>query len=311
MLRISAQLIKDEFDTRGIPNYIVSEKANILRYQTADGLWHLTRSSLPEKTPGSAVAIARNKLASDEIARACEVPVLPIHYGEDEIEIAAFIARCGSVVVKPLDASHGQGITLGITDLESYRAAAERALQYSDLFFLQQQITGEDYRLFMIDYELGAATRRDHAYVIGDGASSLAQLIDAENQSQHRSPEYGTLLHTIDVEAAQFYLKDAYEHKIPAKEERVQVVGVANIGAGGVAVDVTATVPDAMVQDAKRLLEYINMPTAGVDFMTDAKTGQYYFIEVNASPNFSMHMMPNIGLPQPVAQQFVDWLMQA
>ena len=310
MLRISAQLIKDEFDARGIPCEVISEESSILRYQTDDGDWHITRSSLSEKSSGAAVVICQNKLATDDVATKCGLPVLPTYYGDDRAEIEAFINQHGSVVVKPLDASHGHGVTINVTNMAKYDQAAAHALQFSDTIFLQKQAKGSDYRILIINYELAAATRRDHASVVGDGQHTLAELIEIENNSGNRIEEYGTKPNKIDVAAAQFFLEDRYTQEVPAKDQRVQVVGVANIGAGGTATDVTDSVAPAMVKDAIAVLQYLRLPTAGVDFMQDPNSEGYSFIEINPSPNFSMHTSPHFGSAQPVAQRYVDWLLQ-
>jgi cyanophycin synthetase len=68
----------------------------------------------------------------------------------------------------------------------------------------------------------------------------------------------------------------------------------------------------SVIRIAEKILEcFKGLAVIGVDFITPDITRDqggvaYGIIEVNANPGLSMHMMPAIGDPQPVARYVAD-----
>src|SRR5699024_9747491 len=82
------------------------------------------------------------------------------------------------LVVKPIDGNHGRGITVNIQNYEDAVDAFHAAKEVSRRIIIEKYITGEDYRLLVINNVLVAAAKRTPAHVIGDGKSTIQQLID-------------------------------------------------------------------------------------------------------------------------------------
>lgn len=308
MLKYTVRLIKQALDEQGVPNEIIDEQGSLLRYQSKDGVWHITRSSLSDKIPATALSVAQHKVLAAEVAKHIGLPTLPQYFGSDQTTQESFLKNHAPVVVKPLDSSHGRGVTIGISSVEQLRAAYERAQKYSRQCVLQQQAVGDDYRVLIVDYAVVAITLREHASVVGDGVSTLRELIEAENSTRQNDDNNGP--GQIDYQAAQIYLGDRLDSEVPDTAAKVQVVGVANISAGGRAIDKTDDAPAHIAEDAIRLARYLNMPVCGLDCMVNPQTGEYRFIELNAMPNLGMHIFPHIGKSRPVLDIFVEWLLR-
>lgn len=310
MLRITIGLIKQELDAREIPNEVISESVSLIRFKNSQGEWHFIKSSLSDKIPATAAAITRDKMAADAVARVCGLPVLPTTSSVDPAEIQAFIAQHKPVVVKPRDASHGNGISIGLNTYEQVQKAIEYASQFSKSFLIQKQAIGDDYRVLIIDNAMVAAVRRDVATVTGDGVSTYQQLIQKENSGLHRGKLVDMPLKFINEQAAQNFLGDEYDTVVPPANAEVKVMGVANVGAGGRSVDVTDSVHPGMVADALKMAEYLHMPVCGLDFIHNPANDSYFFIEINSTPNLGLHLYPSAGKPRPVTKMYVDWLLQ-
>ena len=88
------------------------------------------------------------------------------------------------LVIKPIDGNHGRGITVDIQNydeaLEAFRQAKESSR--SGVIIVEKFIVGQDYRLLVINNKLVAAAMRSPAHVIGDGKSTVQQLIDKVNE---------------------------------------------------------------------------------------------------------------------------------
>ncbi len=233
----------------------------------------------------------------------------------DHASFAAFLDIHQSVVVKPSDGSHGNGVTTNLTNVAQLDEAVRGALaaSKSKTVLLQEHITGHDVRVLIIDGKLAAAAVRTPADVIGDGTHTIAALIDTENASDLRGTEYHTSLNVISREAATAFLGSGYiETSVPALGEHVQVVGTANIGTGGTATDITDVLPKAIIDQSVRLLQELSLQCGGVDFIASdlEDASSYCFIEVNASPSFGLHLKPTHGSSKQVQKLFVDMLIR-
>ena len=98
-----------------------------------------------------------------------EVPVPKGDIVRTEAGMKEAIDRIGyPVVVKPVNGNHGRGITANVKDLDTAVTAFAQAKDVSRTVIIEKYITGEDYRLLVINYKLVAAALRKPAHVVGD-----------------------------------------------------------------------------------------------------------------------------------------------
>ena len=264
----------------------------------------------PDLTTATAKTICDYKNATHQLAKQLNVrvPATSTDIGQAE----AFLAQYKRVVVKPIDGSHGIGITTNVTTAQQLHAAIAMAKScYSGEVLLQQQVTGNDYRVVIIDGKMVTCAERVPAQVIGDGALTVRQLITTENETNPlRGVNYEKALNKIDEAMAEAYLGDEI-HSIPAKGVVATVIGVANIGAGGKAINRTHTIPKDMVEAAQHIATAAGVFVCGVDFMYDEARGTWYLIELNNSPSFGFHANLSEGAPIDLPRIFIDRLLAA
>lgn len=220
------------------------------------------------------------------------------------------------LVIKPIDGNHGRGITVDINTYEEALEAFHIAKEVSRRVIVEKFITGEDYRLLVINHVLVAAAKRTPAHVIGDGKSSVKQLIDKVNEDPRRGYGHENVLTMITVnELTKTIIKDAgYTlDSVISEGERLILKDTANLSTGGTAEDVTDIVHPSNVSMAERISKIIDLDICGIDIMTSditqplSDTGGA-ILEVNAGPGFRMHLAPTKGLPRNVASPVVDKL---
>jgi cyanophycin synthetase len=220
------------------------------------------------------------------------------------------------LVVKPVDGNHGRGITVNIQNYDDALVAFHAAKKVSQKVIIEKYITGEDYRLLVINHRLIAAAKRSPAHVIGDGKHTIEQLVAEVNSDPRRGYGHENVLTaitindlTISILATKGYTVDT----IPAAGERVILKDTANLSTGGTAEDVTDIVHPANIDMAERISKIIDLDICGIDIMTTDisqplnDTGGAV-LEVNAGPGFRMHLAPTKGLPRNVAGPVIDKL---
>ncbi len=222
------------------------------------------------------------------------------------------------LVIKPVDGNHGRGITVDIQNyeeaLEAFRHAKESSR--SGAIIVEKFIKGDDYRLLVINNKLVAAAKRTPAHVIGDGKSTVQELIDEVNKDPRRGYGHENVLTQITVnELTQTIIKDAgytFESVLP-KDEMLILKDTANLSTGGTAEDVTDIVHPSNISMAERISKIIDLDICGIDIATTditkplSETGGAV-LEVNAGPGFRMHLSPTKGLPRNVAGHVIDKL---
>ncbi len=220
------------------------------------------------------------------------------------------------LVVKPVGGNHGRGITVNVRNYEDALVAFHAAKIVSPKVIIEKYITGEDYRLLVINNVLVAAAKRTPAHVIGDGKSTVKQLVDEVNKDPRRGYGHENVLTKITINdlTKTILAGNGYnEDSIIPKGERVLLKDTANLSTGGTAEDVTDIVHPSNVSMAERISKIIDLDICGIDIMTTdisqplPDTGGAV-LEVNAGPGFRMHLAPTTGLPRNVAAPVVDKL---
>lgn len=244
-----------------------------------------------------------------------EVPKGQIISRESSLEEACRYVKY-PLVIKPIDGNHGRGITVNINTYEDALEAFHAAKKVSQKVIVEKFITGEDYRLLVINHRLVAAAKRSPAHVIGDGKSTVKQLVDQVNSDPRRGYGHENVLTMItinDLTKTIIAAKGYTEESIIPIGEKLVLKDTANLSTGGTAEDVTDIVHPANVAMAERISKIIDLDICGIDIMTSdisqpLSDTNGAVLEVNAGPGFRMHLAPTKGLPRNVAAPVVDKL---
>ncbi len=220
------------------------------------------------------------------------------------------------LVIKPIGGNHGRGITVDINNHEDTIEAFKIAKEVSSRVIVEKYITGEDYRLLVINHVFVAAAKRTPAHVTGDGKHTIEELVEEVNKDPRRGYGHEKVLTAITLnDLTKNIIKDAgYSlDSILDEGEKLILKDTANLSTGGTAEDVTDIVHPANVSMAERISKIIDLDICGIDIMTTditrplSDTGGAV-LEVNAGPGFRMHLAPTTGLPRNVAAPVVDKL---
>lgn len=321
----SLKSIRDEVIKRGWKAEVFRTNRSHRIFTRDDGKRLHVFGSVPPDTGYAAAKAANDKLLTYELLEGKDLPLLElvtVANDNDLNEAKQFMVHKGRVAVKPVDGSHGNGITLGVCDDESLTRAlnyAREATKESKLVIVQEQYDHEiicDLRMLYINYRFIGAIWRVPARVFGDGKHTVEQLIELENATERRGVAYKAELTTIDIKRARSYLKNRINDVVPEGEE-VRVMSVANYGAGGETVDVTDDIPTWLIEDGERAARACELVVAGVDFMIaqvptlDLTREELApaITEVNKAPLLTMHDTPTHGKGNRGATKaFMDYL---
>ncbi len=275
------------------------------------------RATMTDRTSSIAVDLAGNKDETKKMLQEAAIPVAKGMCIRDESEVDTVIAKVGfPLVFKPLDGNHGKGASINVKTAAEARAAFDHAKKYSRRIIVEKFITGYDFRILVINNKFTAAALREPAHVIGDGVSTIQQLIDTENKDPRRGYGHENVLTeiSIDKETNDELAKNKYTlDTILEKYVKCYLKGTANLSTGGTSTDVTDIVHPHNIFIFERISRIIGLDICGVDIMATNLTEPLevtggVVLEVNAAPGFRMHLAPANGLPRNVAAPVIDML---
>ena len=267
-----------------------------------------------DETSSIGESVAQDKELTKLLLRNVGVPVPRGRVAESPEEACEVAREIGfPVVIKPRDANHGRGISFDLTTCEGINEAFNHALKENSAgtsgVIVEQFARGPAHRLLVVGNRLIAATRGQSDVVIGDGHSTITELIDEANRDPRRGENYTDKLDTMALnEAAEARIKRKGLTRDSVLKVGQEIVVCVN---GDLTTDETSEVHPAVAERAVLAAQTVGLNIAGLDVIaTDIgrpleETGGV-IIEVNAGPALSIHVEPLFGHPQPVGDAIVE-----
>ncbi|AFY77485.1 cyanophycin synthetase [Pleurocapsa sp. PCC 7327] len=314
----STETIVKEAEARKIPWMMLSARAMV---QFGYGI-HQKRiqATLSSYSGILAVELACDKEGTKTILQDAGIPVpcgTVIQY-LDELEDAIEDVGGYPIVIKPLDGNHGRGITINIKNWQEAEAAYDLASAEakSRSVIVERFYQGSDHRILVINGKLIAVAERIPAHVVGDGRSTIEELIEETNRDPNRGEGHDNVLTkiTIDRTSISVLERQGYTLKTVLRQGEIAYLrDTANLSTGGIAIDRTDDIHPENIWIAERVVKLIGLDIAGIDVVTPDITKPLQevggvIVEVNAAPGFRMHVAPSRGLPRNVAAPVLDML---
>lgn len=317
-LGVSTQAIVDTCRARGIPVYRLN-KGSLLQLGYGRNQRRI-QATVTDATSSIGVDIACDKEITKKILSEGGVPV-PYGYivATEEEAVEAFLDMNAPAVIKPLHGNQGKGVTLQLGNEEEVRAAFKVAQSYGHWVIIEEYIQGQHYRLVVVGDRLIAAAKRVPAHVVGDGLSTIEELVDQTNKDPLRGEDHENVLTKIKIDSVvqlNLKLKSLTLASVPKPGEIVYLRDSANLSTGGIAEDVTDLVHPDNAELAVYATKLIGLDVAGIDLVIEDiessyRDGRGHIIEVNAAPGIRMHHFPCKGTARDVSKAIVEAILPA
>ena len=308
----STACIVDAADERRIPSIRLSE-GNLV--QLGHGckqrrIW----TAETDQTSAIAESISRDKDLTKTLLQSCGVAIPEgriVDSPADAWEAAEDIGL--PVVVKPSDANHGRGVFIDLNTQAEVETAYKAALEEGSSVLVERFIRGNEHRLLIVGGKLAAAARGEPIFVVGDGVSTISQLIDVVNMDPRRGdleehPLNPVILDREPAARLELERQGLTADSVPPNGKKVLL-----LRNGNVAIDVTDQVHPSVAATAALAARVVGLDIAGVDLVAEdisrpLAEQRAAIVEVNAGPGLLMHLKPSEGTPRPVGQAIVEHL---
>lgn len=248
------------------------------------------------------IGITEDKAFVSEHLRANGIPVpmgRAFHWRDEDAAVAFGMSLGGPFVVKPAaDTQSGQGVFTNLRSKAQAYRAFRLAATVGDQLLVEQYVTGENFRVLIYKGQCLSVIHRRKPGVTGDGQSSIAQLVERENQHRIKKdswqigdPLFAPLLLTKEV-LAELASKHLSPSHILATGEFATFSDVCNYGRGATLREVLEDFNPAIISGSIKAAKLFDAPVAGIDVIAPSAASDVYCInEVNVGPSPELHYL--------------------
>jgi cyanophycin synthetase len=276
------------------------------------------QKTITSATPKIAEWISLDKQLTKSLLDELGIPVAKGRLAASEDDAWAAACEIGvPVVVKPRDADYGKGVGLNLTTREEVLAAYRTAKTLRDDVIVERHAHGNHYRVTVVSGAVVAADERVVPSVVGDGRSTIAELIAKENLNPNRGDHRLSPLNRLvpDDDTIQTLAEQGFNLDTSIVPENVSVTltRIAHLWAGAGCHDVTDQVHPLVAAQCISAVRAVGLDVAGVDVITPdigcplEELGGV-ILEINAEAGIFMHLAPYTDHPRPVCERIVESL---
>ncbi len=316
-MELSTQILIKESVKNNIQVDVIDSEDNFIKLKKDNNIQYVKQATKTSKDNYVTVLAMENKVVTKKILVDNNINTPKGDSFVDENSAYIFAKRLKSnFVIKPKSTNFGLGINIFKEEPkdENLKEAIKIAFSYDNTILIEEYIDGLEYRFLVIGDKVAGILHREPANVIGDGTSSIKQLVEEKNKNSLRGEGYKTPLEKIKIDDnVKIFLKEQNkdENYIPKKDEKVYLRVNSNISTGGDSIDLTDDIHEKFKEIAVNATRSVDAVFCGVDIIIDDYTNpnsNYSIIELNFNPAIHIHSFPFVGKERNIASQVLNVL---
>lgn len=287
-----------------------------ITYTLSDGKnTHTFRVARGDKVTKSAIEICQLKPKTYEYMRMNNIPIPEGSDFQSNVSddiIIDYARKIGfPLVVKPTDAGGGRGVITGIETIEQFKESLNHVR--NELGFkaviVERFIKAEDYRVYVVDNSVIGIYKRIPANVIGDGVSTIKELIYKKNIIRKKNPFISNRMIKIDSNLKEYLAEQDLALDSVIKEgNRIYLRKQGEYLKERDPVDITDEVSDEIKNIAVNAMKSIpGLTHCDVDMLVNEESGKCYVNEINSRPQISNHLFPLEGKARDIPKAIIDY----
>lgn len=214
------------------------------------------------------------------------------------------------IIIKPNDGTQGKHV-YKVRNKAEYFNYAQQLFTDAEVMLVQQFVTGNDYRIVVLDDKVYCAYQRVPLQLVGNGKDTIARLFEAKTKEwKQQKISKKIKLNDKRLQAQLHDLQLRNDH-ILEKDRVISLLNIANLSLGGTIVDYTDTISEAYQALAIDITKKMGLRFCGIDIMTNSIDGaadDYWVIEINSAPG--LFSFPGLGEAQSriIDELYIDML---
>lgn len=309
-----AAIVKDAIEL-GIDYTVLNENKSVIEFNYNGHKEYVIEGNKTDRDTYIFPIITDDKFIAKQVmknAGLCVPEAILLDKNMDKEEIEELVSKFfnNPLVVKPRNTNYGTGITVFSkkTSKKQIMEAIEYAFKFDDNILIEEFAKGMEYRFLVVDGKCLSVAHRRTASVVGDGKSTIEELIDAKNQEPWHALTGSPVKKDEPVVEFLKLQNYTYESIIP-EGKRVFLRTNSNCSTGGETLDMTQVMPSKFKRIAEKAAKAFNGKICGVDIIVnDLEKDEYSIIEINDNPGYSINEWPYEGKGEKVGTAILKML---
>ena len=299
-MEMSTQLLIAEAVRFGVKFSVIDRRANFLRLESKGKREYVKQATKTSLDTYVSYLAMENKEVTKIIL---DDAGFPIPAGKTFFDVEHALAYFSDfkekeVVVKPKTTNYGWGIVIfrPLKSVDKFKEALEIAFGFDEEVIVEEFLNGQEYRFLVVGDECIAVLKRVGANIVGDGKSTVTELVEIKNKHPWRGTDHLAPLEKIilgDIELHNLKQAGYSPDDIIGEGEQVFLRDNSNISTGGDSIDVTDDAHEFFKRQAVAAAHAIGARLCGVDIVINGElsdgSAEYGFIELNFNPAIHMH----------------------
>lgn len=212
------------------------------------------------------------------------------------------------VIVKPRFGSHGRHSITNISTREQCSSAVSIASKLCQCVVVEEHLRGSVYRATYVNGKVLGILRGDPPRIVGNGDSSIRELIEAKNMSRPSR----VAAFSIDEKFEDFMRRqNLHLDSVLPKGTRIDLSEKVGLSYGGYTAEVIEKTHPKILQVLTRAGDLLKAPVVGFDFIIedierDPDQLVWGIIEANSQPFIDLHYNPLEGETKNIAAAIWD-----
>ncbi|MES2668656.1 MAG: hypothetical protein V4644_03135 [Patescibacteria group bacterium] len=216
------------------------------------------------------------------------------------------------VIAKPFSGSGSRHTVLHIDSEEKLERGFTIAKQIAPNVVIEEELVGAVYRATVVDGTFAAALRRDQPHVIGDGTSTVRELVAVANEHPGRQGPYFHQMNLDELASAELAWQGLTFDSVLEEGRKATLHQKINWSVGGTTADVTDETHPDNIKLFEEVARVLKASIVGLDFIIGDMSRSWKeqercgILECNSMPFFDNHHLPFEGRPRNVASLIWD-----
>ncbi|HEL1654687.1 TPA: bifunctional glutamate--cysteine ligase GshA/glutathione synthetase GshB [Streptococcus suis] len=318
-MELSTQMILFDAIQLGLNVEILDEEDQFLKLWHGDHVEYIKNGNMTSKDNYVIPLAMANKVVTKKILDQAGFPVPAGAEFTNKTDALRYYGQVASsaIVVKPKSTNFGLGISIfqEPASLADYEKALDIAFSEDSHVLVEEFVAGTEYRFFILDGKCEAVLLRVAANVVGDGSSTIRELVDQKNQDPLRGRDHRSPLEIInlgDIELLMLEQQGYTPDTVLPEGVQAFLRGNSNISTGGDSIDMTDQMDESYKQLAADMATAMGAWACGVDLIIPDRTKpaskdepNCTCIELNFNPAMYLHTYTYAGPGQSITPKIL------
>ncbi|MFH0372400.1 bifunctional glutamate--cysteine ligase GshA/glutathione synthetase GshB [Streptococcus sp. A22] len=318
-MELSTQMILFDAIQLGLNVEILDEEDQFLKLWHGDHVEYIKNGNMTSKDNYVIPLAMANKVVTKKILDQAGFPVPAGAEFANKKDALRYYGQVDSsaIVVKPKSTNFGLGISIfqEPASLADYEKALDIAFSEDSHVLVEEFVAGTEYRFFVLDGKCEAVLLRVAANVVGDGQSTIRELVEQKNQDPLRGRDHRSPLEIINLGNIELLMLEQQGYTPDTVlPEGVQAFlrGNSNISTGGDSIDMTDQMDETYKQLAADMATAMGAWACGVDLIIPDRTKpankeepNCTCIELNFNPAMYLHTYTYAGPGQSITPKIL------